>query len=112
MIAPAQLRQIKDAFNSLAGRLEIQKKMAECALERLEEEERKRDELEAACAALALAIRWAEEGGKQEPAAGNRTTDSRNSSRNMAVELPENVAETDEGSKLPRRRRKKEGGEA
>lgn len=109
MIAPAQLRQMKAAFDSLSGRLAIQKKIAEGALERLEEEERKRDELEAACSAMALAIRWAEEGGKQKPAAGKRTTDSRNSSRNMAVELPENVAETDEGSKLPRRRHKKEG---
>lgn len=68
MISPEQLEKMKNAFNSLSGRLAIQKKLAEIALERLAEEERKRDELEAACTALTTAIRWAGEAGKRIPA--------------------------------------------
>lgn len=110
MISPEQLEKMKNAFNSLSGRLAIQKKLAALALERVEDAERQRDELAAACDALSVAIRDAEEGGKQESAAEGSATDSRNSSHSMVGELPENVAETDEESKLPRRRHKKEGG--
>lgn len=74
MISPEQLEKMKNAFNSLSGRLAIQKKLAEIALERLEEEERKRDELEAACTALTTAIRWTEEAGKRIPAAAKPST--------------------------------------
>lgn len=91
MISPEKLGKMKNAFNGLSGRLSVQKKLCAIALERLEEEERKRDELEAACAALTTAIRWAEEAGKQKPAPERSDADSRNSSRNMAGELEEVV---------------------
>lgn len=68
MISPEQLKKMKNAFNSLSGRLAVQKKFCAIALERLAEEERKRDELEAASAALTTAIRWAGEAGKRIPA--------------------------------------------
>jgi hypothetical protein len=74
VISPEQLEQMRSAFNGLSGRLAIQKKLAEIAQERLEEEERLRDELEAACAALAVAIQFAEESQKQEPAAATPST--------------------------------------
>lgn len=102
MITPEQLRQMKAAFNGLSGRLSIQKKLAEIALERVEEAERQRDELEAACTALATAIRDAEEGGKQESAAeGTKgpTADSRNSSHSMVGELGGDVPDKPEKGK-------------
>lgn len=106
MITTGQLEQMRSAFNGLSGRLALQKKMTEIALERLEEAERIRDELEAACAALAVAIKSAEEAQKQEPASGKPSTDSRCSSRSMAVELAASVADNGAGCKRPKTKAK------
>ena len=109
MITPEQLRQMKAAFNGLSSRLAIQKKLSALALERLEDAERQRDELAAACDALSVAIRDAEEGGKQESAAeGTKgpTADSRNSSHSMVGELGGNIPAPAEEGKRTRKSRK------
>ncbi len=53
--------KLREARNGLLGRLSILKKSAEIALERLEEAERQRDEVQAACDALTIAINATEE---------------------------------------------------
>lgn len=108
MITPAQLKQMKEAFNGLSGRLSIQKKLAEIAFEQLEEAKRRRDELEAACTALSTAIHAAEDAGVVEfpehesatkrPAADS-VADSRNSSHSMVGELGGDVPDKPEKGK-------------
>ena len=104
MIDTGQLRKMKEALQGMQGRLQILKRQAELALERLDEAERQRDEVKAACEALAAAILHLEAEGKQKPAPERTDADSRNSTRNMAGKLDENI---------PRRakNRKKDGGQ-
>ncbi len=108
MITGVQLRQMREAFHGLSGLLAIQKKMCVIALDRLAEAERQRDELEAACTALATAIHAAEDAGVVEfsehesatkrPAADS-VADSRNSSHSMVGELGGDVPDKPEKGK-------------
>ena len=94
MITSWQLQTMRDALNSMRGRLSILSRSAEIALERLNDAELQRDEAKAACEALDTAVRHFEEEMKPESAPVATDADSGNSSRIMAVELDEKIPST------------------
>jgi len=51
-----RIRQMREARNALLGRLMILKQHVSCAMELLEEAERRRDEVQAACDAMGAAL--------------------------------------------------------
>lgn len=107
MIDTGLLRKMKEALQGMRGRLQILNRQAELALERLDEAERQRDEVKAACEALDAAILHLEADGKQKPAPERTDADSRNSSHSMAGELGGNVPPPATNVKKGRTRKQK-----